>query len=323
VVKFNRKAKIDTDSIRDRRGGGGGGFGGFGRSRSGGGYGGGGYGRSGGSGFPLPIPGLGGKTSCLGSIVSLVVIIIILVVIWQVGGIDLTGGGGGGSSSSDEDNSQIEEDCQTGADADRADCRAAIFADIANDYWSGALDSYEPTETVLFTDGTDTACGFATSEVGPFYCPLDQLVYIDLGFWDALEDQLGAQGGAFAEGYVVAHEYGHHVQNLLGTSDDVGNETGPKSGSVRLELQADCFAGVWASHAEKSEIIVDITNNDIKLALDAAAAVGDDRIQETTTGRVDPEGWTHGSSSQRQQWFTRGYRKGNREACNTFAPDAL
>jgi len=261
----------------------------------------------------------------MGSIISLVVIIIILVVLWQVGGIDLTSGGTGGSSQ--EDNSELEDECETGQDANESqDCRIVAVVNSIQDYWDGrnALGNrYVVTDTVLFEDSTDTGCGFATSDVGPFYCPLDQLVYIDLGFFDDLESDFGAEGGPFAEAYVLAHEYGHHVQNLLGTNERVGDETGPTSGSVRLELQADCFAGVWAANAVDTGLIAELTNRDIKIGLDAAAAVGDDRIQDAATGRVDPESWTHGSSSQRQQWFTQGYRKGNREACNTFAPNAL
>jgi len=313
-VKFRRKAKLDVGQVSDRRGsgGGGGGFGGgFGR--------GGGYGRRRRyprSGFPG-----GGGFGRGGSVLSLVVFLVILLVLWLVGGIDLSGSGGG---SAREDNSDLERECQTGADAnEQQDCRIVAVVNSVNKYWSNNLGQYEHTDTVLFEDQQDTACGFATSAVGPFYCPADKLVYIDLGFFGELSTTYGARGGPFAEAYVIAHEYGHHVQNLLGTNDQVGTETGPESGSVRLELQADCFAGVWAANAVDTGLISELTNEDIKIGLDAAASVGDDRIQEKAQGRVDPEGWTHGSASQRQKWFTTGYRNGTREACNTFNTDSL
>jgi hypothetical protein len=273
------------------------------------------------------LPGSGGGLGRGGSIGGLVLVIVVVLVFWLANGIDLSGSGSSSGNNFEfqgEDNSELAAECQTGADANQSqDCRIVAVVNSVNRYWSDALGQYEQTDTVLFDGQVSTGCGVASSAVGPFYCPLDALVYLDLGFFDDLETQYGAQGGPFAEAYVVAHEYGHHVQNLLGTNDRVGDEQGPKSGSVRLELQADCFSGVWAANAVETGLISKLTDRDIKIGLDAAAAVGDDRIQESATGRVDPESWTHGSASQRQQWFTRGYREQNREGCNTFADNAL
>ena len=185
-------------------------------------------------------------------------------------------------------------------------------------YWAGAVESYSPAKTVFYTDSIQTGCGYASSQVGPFYCPADKQVYIDLGFFDELQSRFGAQGGPFAEAYVLAHEYGHHIQDLLGTLGRAQQGSGPEGGSVRTELQADCYAGVWAKHAVETELIEQLTQADINAGIDAAGAVGDDRIQERAQGQVNPETWTHGSSEQRRRWFSKGYETGRPAACDTF-----
>jgi predicted metalloprotease len=215
--------------------------------------------------------------------------------------------------------------CRTGADANtRDDCRVVGVVNSVQKFWDGVFQrsnkNYTYVDTVFFTDQTDTGCGVATSQVGPFYCPVDKLVYIDLGFFDDLKSRFGVTVTPFVEAYVIAHEYGHHVQDQLGVLDQIRGDTqGPESKSVRAELQADCYAGVWAAPAVDTGLVEQLTQADINSGLDAAAAIGDDRIQEETQGQVNPETWTHGSSEQRRRWFSRGYETGKPAECNTFA----
>lgn len=254
-----------------------------------------------------------------------------LFILSQVTGVDLTGlvqggqgtTGGGGSSQSEQ-----LTGCETGADANvSVDCRMAGAADSLSGYWnveaaSLGISSYRDPEFFLFDQATSTGCGDATSAVGPFYCPPDTAIYIDTAFYDDLRSKYGASGGPLAEMYVVAHEWGHHIQNLTGVlSRSQDGQTGPTSNGVRVELQADCYAGAWVQGASRTDgtygepLLEPVTDAQIADALSAASAVGDDRIQGTT---ANSESWTHGSSEQRQKWFTTGYQ-GGPTACDTFA----
>ncbi|MFS0899278.1 neutral zinc metallopeptidase [Mycolicibacterium litorale] len=222
--------------------------------------------------------------------------------------------------------------CKTGADANEfVQCRVVATGNSLDAVWSQLKPDYTRPQVEIFRGSVNTGCGPATSEVGPFYCPADQTAYFDTDFFDVLRDQFGSSGGPFAQEYVVAHEFGHHVQDLQGTLARAQQDPeGATGGGVRTELQADCYAGVWAHYAAVTKqestgvpFLEPLTDKDIADALSAASAVGDDRIQEAATGRVNPESWTHGSSEQRQKWFTVGYQTGDPTKCDTFATDDL
>lgn len=223
-------------------------------------------------------------------------------------------------------------ECKTGADANnRLDCRITATVNSLNAFWPGYLKplgaNYGKVKTVLFSTSTNTACGPASTDVGPFYCPGDKTAYFDPGFFQELVDRFGSSGGPLAQEYVVAHEFGHHVQDVLGTIGNAQNDPqGPSSGSVRVELQADCYAGIWMRYASTTKdpssgqpFLAQLTQKDLGDALSAASSVGDDRIQKAATGRTNPESWTHGSSAQRQKWLTIGYQSGDINKCDTFA----
>ncbi|MBG6054950.1 putative metalloprotease [Salinibacterium sp. CAN_S4] len=255
-------------------------------------------------------------------------LVVVLFVASQFLGVDLTGLAGGGTTGGDQQGEPLTE-CTTAEAANNGiDCRIAGAADSLDTYWEGELpalgQTYRTTNVVLFTGQVNTGCGGATSATGPFYCPPDELIYVDTAFYDELRNRFGSTGGPLAEMYVIAHEWGHHIQNSTGIMDGLDLQTsGPSSDSVRLELQADCFAGSWVGAAStiKSEtgatFLDPVTDAQIADALSAASAVGDDRIQQSTQGQVTPETWTHGSSEKRQQWFTTGLN-GGPNACNTF-----
>ncbi len=308
-MKFNPKARLDTSRVGDA-------------GRSGGGR--------GGNGSRIPIP--GGGRAAGGGIVGVIIAVIIFVIASQGGGGglgDALGGGGGATLDAAKfTDTGRYADCKTGADAnDSADCARVAVENSLTGFWADELGSrFRPEDRVVTFQGSiNTGCGGASSDVGPFYCPGDETIYLDDAFFDdVLVGSLGGPKGAFVEPYVLAHEYGHHISNLLGTMGKVKGDTGPQSTGVRLELQADCFAGVWAKHATETKdadgnvLLLDLSQDDIDTAIDAAKAVGDDYIQKRTQGRVDQEVWTHGSSDQRKTWFMTGYRQGTASACDTF-----
>ncbi|HET8594798.1 MAG TPA: neutral zinc metallopeptidase [Intrasporangium sp.] len=313
-MTFNDNARLDTSQVES---GGSGGFGG------------------GGGGFPGGIR-VGGGIGGL--------ILLILMVIF--GGQSILGGSGdststGGLPSQQLDPNQVAaggqvsdsnfSQCQTGADANRNDvCLVIATVNSVQDYWTKELPkynvNYQPAKTVIYSGSTPSGCGTANAQVGPFYCPLDGKVYVDAAFFDELQNRFGADGGQLAKEYVIAHEYGHHIQDLLGLLGKAQQDPqGANSGSVRTELMADCLAGTWVKHATETKdadgntLLKPITQSDVKSALSAASAVGDDRIQRAAQGRVTPETWTHGSSTARQHWFMQGYQTGDLNQCDTFS----
>jgi uncharacterized protein len=310
VVDFNPDAELDTSQVSDDRGSSGGGGG-----------------------------ALGGRVALGGGGVSIVGLIIYLV-LSQLGGGNLTGGlpsgldgseSGSGSGGS-VNGGQIAQNCHFGRDVSTdSDCEVVPIVNSIQNYWTTEFaqrgSKYVPAVTHVFSQATNTGCGSATADVGPFYCPADKNVYIDLSFYQELQTRFGAKGGPFARAYVLAHEYGHHVQDLIGTSRNVkAGVTGATSGSVRLELQADCYAGVWANHAQQTTsasgkpLIEHVSQADVAAAVDTASRIGDDYIQSKIGGQqVDQSEFTHGSSAQRQKWLTTGLRTGDPEQCDTFS----
>ena len=293
-----------TSQVEDRRGSGGFGGGGLGGLGMGGG------------GIPIPVG---------GGVGGIVIVIIIFIVMQLLGGGGLGGSLGGlGGGTGGGDNGAVSS-------LDPGDNEVqfvnAVTVDVQT-FWEGVFSAagktYTDTKTVVFTDQTNTGCGVASSATGPFYCPADKNIYLDMAFFQELADRFGAKGD-FAHAYVIAHEYGHHVQDELGIFAKVQQQQTSGNAndlSIRTELQADCLAGVWAhdvwANPDQSNV-ESITQQDITDGLNAAASVGDDRIQQQATGTIDKESWTHGSAEQRTKWFNTGFQQGKTDACDTFA----
>jgi uncharacterized protein len=301
-MSLNENAQIDTSQVEDRRGASGGGLGGM-----------------------IPIGG-GGR----GGIIGIIATLILVLAGGGYGASQILGGDNGGGG----DNSNLNQECATSNPnrLQNLDCRNALYINSIQNFWQTELPQvsgqpYQPAKTVFFSQQTSTGCGTADTGVGPFYCPEDKLVYIDLTFYRELTDKFGAKG-EFAQPYVLAHEYGHHVQDLLGTLPQVNRAQQRDPGNANrysvMELQADCYAGVWSAHATQTRdqagqpIFTQVTQQDIQNAVTTAGSVGDDAIQKKMGGGVDESKFTHGSSAQREQWFSTGFRSGDPKACDTF-----
>ncbi len=303
-MSINDDADLDTSQVEDLRGsGGGGGF------------------------SALP----GGGLTAGGGILGLIAVIVLGV----LGGTGHLGLGGSGSSSQ-ADNGNLQRNCSADNPdrLQRTDCRNVLYVNSIQAYWQDAMPQsfggdYQQAPTRFFTRSVDTACGAADSGVGPFYCPGDKAVYIDLSFYDELAGQQFGAPGQFAQAYVLAHEYGHHIQDLNGTEAKVRRAQQQDPGnagrySISLELQADCFAGVWAKHAAETtdkqgnKLFTNVSQQDMNEALGAAQAVGDDTIQRRSGGAINQDTWTHGSGEQRQHWLSTGFSSGDPKSCRTF-----
>ncbi|MCI1748955.1 MAG: neutral zinc metallopeptidase [Acidipropionibacterium sp.] len=295
-MDFKDDARIDSDSIDSSAGGPGRGGGGGGRIVLGGGAG---------------------------------VVVLIIALLLGINPGDILGTDDTGTTTRPAATSTASSTCRTGADANRdPNCRWAAYATSINQFWATQMNGYTKARIKPFSGQISTACGMASSETGPFYCSGDKLVYLDTNFLSQLLNQLGTQTSTAAEAYVIAHEYGHHAQDLLGTlakAHASGNQTGSHSPSVRLELQADCYAGAYLKWAadDPDDLIENVTSADIAKIVDAAKAVGDDHIQEQSSGRVDQDAWTHGSSKMRVYWTQRGFNATSLKSCDTFATDDL
>jgi uncharacterized protein len=255
-------------------------------------------------------------------------VLVLLLLSWFTGVdfLSLVGGGGGGTPAPYEQPAGTSGPVATSPEEEEMVDMVDAVVEDAQELWSRHIDGYQRTTTVLFRDGVDSTCGFAQSAVGPFYCPADRKMYLDLSFFNELHRRFGAPGD-FAQAYVLAHELGHHVQTLTGIESQVrqrqsGDPQSRNELSVRMELQADCFAGVWGHVASQpgraAQGKVELDPGDVDEALRAASAIGDDTIQRRSGGRVVPDSFTHGSSEQRVTWFRRGFESGDPNACDTF-----